>query len=82
MIKVIGPWTTWNGQKWKVIRYFTNQETKRMFHLVFEIVFDDRSNKWHHFGIPDQQDSLCKERLYQPRLDCECIRACKAEMEQ
>lgn len=74
---VAGPINKRNGKRFIVTRHFKNSSNQKPFSLKFEIVFDGRTNKWHHFGWPGQKDSLCREKLYEPLKDCACIRGCK-----
>ena len=80
MIDVFGPIKTFSGVSFAVKRSFKNRGTKKAFNLKFEIKYDERSNKWRHTSIGKRSASLCLERLYKPKLDCACIRACKEKL--
>jgi len=78
--EVISQTKRWNGHKFIVKRMFKNGETKEAFGMLFEIIYDDRTGKWHHFGVKGQEDSLCRERLNIPEKNCACIRACEEKI--
>lgn len=79
-VTVLGPVKGTRVTKFLVRRLFFNEKQGKGFHLWFEIWYDSRSNKWHHFGARKTGYSLCHERLYLPDRKCACIRACEEKL--